>query len=219
MKQVYRGVLVAAAVLGAVAAGPVAPASGSAWGASWQFNEAAGSRMFHDSSGAGNTGYLGTGVSLTGSALRFTGRDNATVPNSASLNPGTRPFSWAARVRLTGGFINPNIVQKGRYGDPSQWKLDYFRGDAFCKVIGPARQRSVRMRVNLFDGRFHTITCIKHTHSLTISVDGRSASVPYAYVGSITNNKVVTIGGKQPCPRGDCDRMTGLVDWVRVKLL
>lgn len=199
----------------ALAAGP---SSAAAFGADWEFSESGGN-VIHDSSGNGNDGVLGVGQRLGGGVLTSTGRDNSTIPSSASLNPGTADFYWSASVRRTGGYENPNIVQKGRYGDPAQWKMDYWHGWAFCKVIVKDRQRSVRLNVNLADGHYHIITCKKQGTSLKINIDGRHNSVSNAPTAAISNSKPVSIAGKEPCPLGNCDRLTGYIDWIRVGLL
>lgn len=199
----------------ALAAGPT---SAAGFGADWEFTESGGN-VFHDSSGNGNDGVLGAGQHLGGGVLASTGQDNATVPSRASLNPGTADFYWAASVRRTGGYDNPNIVQKGRYGDPAQWKMDYWHGWAFCKVLVKDQQRSVRMKVDLSDGHFHVITCKKQGTSLKINVDGRHASVGNTLTAAIVNDKPVSIAGKEPCPLRNCDRLTGDIDWIHDGLL
>lgn len=193
----------------------------SGFGATWQFSDVAGSSTFHDTSGNGNTGHIGAGMSLSGSYSRFSGRGNGTVPSSSTLNPGRRDFRWATKVMRTGGYAAPNLVQKGEYGDhpASQYKMEYHDGTATCRVIGSNGHRTVGLRVNLNDGFWHTISCTKHAFTLTINVDGRVLSHGGANVGSITNDKPLTIGGKASCPSGNCDRLTGYMDWVTVSLV
>lgn len=201
-----------------------ASASASGWGASWYMNEAPGSTRMYDSSGNHNTGKLGKGVTAEGGLYRFRGKGSVIVPDDSSLDPGWRDFTFSARVRMTGGYADPNLVQKGEYGSRGgQWKMDYWHGWGFCKFIGSNRQLSVRVGFRLNDGNWHTIVCEKRASSISISVTSGSGqakrNVAHGAIGSITSPRPVSIGGKALCPNGQCDRFTGYMDWVIVRLL
>lgn len=223
MRYKMSAVVIAAAFLGSsVSVSPVAAAYG--WGASWWMNEPAGSTQMVDVSGNGHTGTLGPGVSALGGIYQFTGQGTVTVPDSPTLDPLVGDFRYEAMVRWTGGFRDPNFVQKGEYGTRGgQWKMDYFHGSGFCKVIGSKRQLSVRVAFPLHDGQWHVIICSKRARSISISVDPGTSrarhNVAYGDVGSIYNRRPVSIGGKEYCPHHRCDFFTGQIAWVIVRPL
>lgn len=220
-----RRVLICCAAGAATALLPMgASADASGFGARYEMSEAAGSAVLHDSSGNGNSGKIPAGVHAGGGALQFTGGPPVTVPSSGSLNPHTHDFTFAARLKKTGGYDNPNIVQKSRYGEPGgQYKLDYWHGWAFCKFIGTNQTRSIRIKINLNDGQWHVLTCTKRSGSISISKDLGTSSAGSrkadARIGSIYSTRQVTIGGKKPCPLGDCDHFSGYIDWVHISLI
>lgn len=219
-----RRVLICCAAGAATAVLPMgASADAAGFGARYEMSESAGASVLHDSSGHGNSGKIPAGVHPGGGVLRFTGGPPVTIPSSGSLNPGKADFTFSARVKKTGGYANPNIVQKSRFGEPGgQYKLDYWHGWAFCKFIGTNQTKSVRIKVNLNDGRWHVLKCTKRATSISISKDAGTAKAgsrhEYAKIGSIYSTRQLTIGGKKPCKLGDCDHFTGYIDWVRISL-
>ncbi len=218
-----RGVVAAAAAV--FVATLSQPASASGWGATWLMDEPAGSTRMWDSSGNGHTGTLHTGVHAVGDGTyRFTGRGTVTVPDAPGLDPGSRDFRFEARVRMTGGYADPNLMQKGYFGTRGgQWKMDYWHGWGFCKFIGSEATRSVRVGYRLADGNWHTIICEKRAHWVSISVDPGTSHSKFnrlwGTVGSISNGAPVSIGGKSYCPSHRCDLFTGYMSFAGVRLL
>src|SRR5436190_20723700 len=76
----------------------------------------------------------GQGTTITGDVsvtdqglLDFFGRSVVSTPDRASLNPGMSNFSFGARIALTRGVGEWNVMQKGDWND-QQWKLSTHTG-------------------------------------------------------------------------------------------
>ncbi|GIE91746.1 LamG domain-containing protein [Actinoplanes regularis] len=136
-----------------------------------------------------------------------------------SLNPGRLPLRYGASVLMTHGDLadGANVVQKGySVGGVSQFKLqvDHRQGHPSCVIAG-SRDRIYRAepRIDVADGRWHTLECNRAANSLTMLVDG----TPYASVVvppslSIANAEPLRVGGKGPGRRND--QFAGEIDNV-----
>ncbi len=215
----------AAAIAGLLCAATLStPASSTGWGASWFLNEPAGSTQMYDSSGNANTGTLGAGVTAQGGTYHFTGRGNVTVPDSPTLNPGAGDFTFSTQFRMTGDFTDTNLVQKGQHNaNGGEWKLEYRSGWAACTFEGTIQNRTARMRVALRDGKWHVLICDKRADWVAITLDAGTSTtrrqIAYGPVGDLDSTHPVTIGGKEICPRLNCDRFAGDMAWVIVRRL
>ena len=192
---------VAAAVLVAAAsvAASQATASAATFGANWQMNEISGTVM-HDSSGNGNDGTLHN-VTLNGSAYGFNGTSSyVSVPNSASLNPGSANFRLSVTVtinRLPAAGNDYDLVRKGLAGTTGgEYKLEVLAsGSALCIFKGSSGPVTVQSTAKISPGAFHTIRCTKAAKQVTLVVDGTTKTVT-ATVGAISNTSVASIGAK-----------------------
>jgi hypothetical protein len=192
-----------------------------------------------DESGNGHTLRLITGnggrISMVrhgaGRALRFPSKCSGkkTCPHAAlqspsepSLNPGTRPISYGAKVLLSPRQTSKgqNVVQKGYSATSSQYKLqvDGVAGRASCVLVG-ARPgiKLVTSTVSVADGSWHEVECRRSATALTVLVDGavrgnRSVSARL----SVANDRPLSIGGKGAY--SDNDQFQGTLDdvWVRI---
>jgi Concanavalin A-like lectin/glucanases superfamily len=199
------------------------------------------SGTFVDASGRGHTmtTYAAHGGALTlvshgsGHGVGFPGKCTAKAktcphvvlqtPTSADLNPGARPLSFGATVRLARGQTSKgqNVVQKGYSATSSQYKLqvDGRAGRPSCVLVdqrSPAI-RLVRSSVSVADGAWHAVECRRAGGAFGIVVDGVSRgaiTVPAAL--SVSNTSPLSIGGKGPYR--DNDQFQGAVDdvWVRI---
>ncbi|HET9518521.1 MAG TPA: LamG-like jellyroll fold domain-containing protein [Actinoplanes sp.] len=130
--------------------------------------------------------------------------------DDADLDPGTRNFRWGASVyvkkyQLRG---SANVMQKGVVSTESQWKLQIGAnlGKAHCVVVGrgSAVTYLVRSSVDVADGRWHRVMCLRTSTQLTVFVDGmRRGSVAVPASLSISNNLPVRIGGPNFSPSSD----------------
>jgi hypothetical protein len=136
-----------------------------------------------------------------------------------SLNPGRRPLQYGASVLMTHADLadGANVVQKGySVGGTSQFKLqvDHRMGHPSCVIAGNHR-RIYRAEpvVDVADGRWHNLACVRTSTSLTLIVDGVArASTPVPPTLSIANAEPLRVGGKGP-NKGN-DQYAGEIDNV-----
>jgi hypothetical protein len=145
------------------------------------------------------------------------------TPDSADLDPGTRPIRFGATVRLapTQTSKGQNVVQKGYSKTSSQYKLqvDGIAGRPSCVLVDDKKPtiKLVRSSITVADGAWHAVECRRSGTAFSIVVDGvtrGSLSIPVTL--SVTNNRPLSIGGKGAYQ--DNDQFQGAVDdvWVRI---
>jgi Concanavalin A-like lectin/glucanases superfamily len=123
---------------------------------------------------------------------------------SDELNPGTRPIRYGASILMTQADLadGANVVQKGySVGGVSEYKLqvDHEQGHPSCVLAGRSRVYRVEPLVDVADGRWHELTCVRTADRLTISVDGAETAAVTVPPGlSIANAEPLRIGGKGP---------------------
>jgi hypothetical protein len=179
--------------------------------AQWNMTETSGIVM-NDSSGYGNNGKL-TNVQLTGAGYVFDGSTSkVVVPNSATLTPGTRDFSFTVQVqtsRIPPQGTDYDLIRKGTgVTSGGEYKLEivYDRGigKPKCVVLDAlGHSASERGNINVADGLPHTITCTKTGSSLIQQVDSRTPTVATGNVtGPISTTKALALGVKAPTATG-----------------
>ncbi len=112
-----------------------------------------------------------------------------------------------------------NVVQKGySVGGVSEFKLqvDHLLGHPSCVIAGYHRRIYLAEPViDVADGRWHNLVCIRSRTSLTLTVDGvERASLPVPATLSIANAEPLRVGGKGPS-KGN-DQFAGEIDNVFV---
>jgi hypothetical protein len=187
------------------------------------------------------------------SAARFPAFDaRAGAPASAvllrsrsdpdELDPGDRPFRFGAVVRVdkqsesasAGSTDNGNnVIQKGLYVDPSQYKLQVDHGHASCRVAGSGGSLSVRSRAKARPGVWYRLTCARSDGSLAITVsalkvggtkrlDHRVVSGATGQVGTAGESPYLSVGAKVvrrgSIPTTSTDQFNGLVRSVFVRI-
>ena len=136
-----------------------------------------------------------------------------------SLNPGTRPLRYGASVRMTHADLadGANVLQKGySVGGMGQFKLqvDHRLGHPSCVVAGGGSGiYRAEPWIDVADGKWHDLACVRRRTSLSMLVDGVSrASVGVPADLSIANPSPLRVGGKGP---GDGnDQFAGEIDNV-----
>jgi hypothetical protein len=145
------------------------------------------------------------------------------TPNSADLNPGTRPLAFGATVRLARSQTSKgqNVLQKGYSVTSSQYKLqvDGLAGRPSCVLVDVKKPTItlVRSAVSVADGTWHTVECRRAATTFSILVDGvPRGTIAIPATLSVTNTSPLSIGGKGAYR--DNDQYHGLVDdvWVRI---
>lgn len=169
------------------------------------------------------TGRRGKAVSFAPSR-QGTRRGMGTASRASVGNPGRRPFAVAATVRSRPlprmSDYSPNLVQKGRFDDRGQWKMETrLHGGhpiASCRLKGTAGYGRVtdRRATPLDNGRWHTVTCWRIPGRYGITVDGVSTSRRGA-LGIIAGSRPITTGSKHP-QAGISDQFRGAVDCIVV---
>lgn len=95
------------------------------------------------------------------------------------LDPGDRDFAFGAEVRLveesesdaTDSTDNGNnVVQKGLYLDPSQYKLQVDHGYPSCRVAGSDGDLTVRSQVKPTPGVWYRVACERTADGVSITV-------------------------------------------------
>ncbi|MDX6364959.1 MAG: hypothetical protein QOK30_35 [Nocardioidaceae bacterium] len=169
-----------------------------------------------DSTGNGNNGTVVGGVARTGSGYDFDGSTGyVSVPNSATLNPGSAPVTLTAKFTLDG---NPtpsgadyDIIRKGLAGTKGgDYKMEVLStGQALCRFHGTAAG-VVRGGTNLGTGT-HLLKCVDSGSSVKLIVDGVTKATAAVTVGPISNTSSVILGAKP----GD-DFTNGLIDFITI---
>ena len=209
-----RTAAVALMLAAASVAANQATASAAALGASWQMNETSGTVM-HDSSGNGNDGTLHN-IALNGSAYGFNGTSSyVSVPNSASLNPGTLNFRLSATVKINSlptADTDYDIVRKGLAGTKGgEYKIEVLAsGTVLCRFEGASGAVTVQSTAKISPGAFHTIRCTKAAKQVTLVANSATEQVA-ATVGAISNTSTLYIGAKP-----DDDFLNGFLNQVSI---
>lgn len=195
--------------------------------AQWNMDETSGTTML-DSSGNANDGTL-FNVTETGDGYVFDGTTSkVVVPNSPTLNPGARDFSYSAQVQTNkipppGG--DYDVIRKGAAataGGGFRLEIEYSKGlaAAYCSMSdGQGHTSSVRGNTNVADGQLHTLTCQKTSTAITLMVDSLPPITKTVSLGTIDNAKALAIGCKSPtCRDGDSDWYVGTLHGASISL-
>lgn len=228
----------AAGLLIAALTAVVFPSSAGAAGfttiADWRHDDSSTVRTLTDSSANRLNGTVGTsvttGVSISGAighrrstvapdTSPYNPNRLATVPHSSKLNPGSAGFAVELRIRTTAP--QGNIVQKGQSGTSGgYWKVEMDNGIPACLFRGSAGSRSATTTKKVNDGAWHTIRCERSATGATMFIDGVSQGFKSGASGTISNTKVLSIGGKASCNQTTvgCDYYSGDIDYVRLQV-
>ncbi|MCY1031776.1 laminin G domain-containing protein [Corallococcus sp. BB11-1] len=172
-------------------------------------------------------GYDGQGVRFPPVCVGTTcARAFISAADATSLNPGTAPFSFGARVRVTLAELSAdhgsNLVQKGLYNTP-QWKLqldDAATGKPSCVVrtTGGTGAVIVKASVGIADGTWHKVTCQRTSTTLTILIDNvaRGSAVLASTYDISPAGQPVAIGAKSAGSNND--QFHGAIDDVYFNL-
>ncbi|MBY8872185.1 LamG domain-containing protein [Micromonospora sp. PLK6-60] len=174
------------------------------------------SGCFADVATPGDSGCIAVGG--TGSISRIT-RPNGTgsspalafpavgsaivqVPNAANLNPGTQDFTISALVKVTSAQVTEgaNLIQKGLFADPAQWKLQLDGGKPGCRIKGTRGPDTVELlataTTSIADQGWKFVQCKRRGDLLTVHVDNVQVADKDKATMDITSTAKVTIGAK-----------------------
>jgi Laminin G domain len=148
------------------------------------------------------------------------------------LSPRYRDFRFGVSFRLfqtsEGGLLDNgnNLVQRGRFSDPGQYKLQVDHGHVSCRILGSSGAAFVRSSVAVEPGQWYTARCSRIGSEITLAlvdrtdgdttrttvveptglVDADSVSEPLSVGGKVASNGKVVIG--------DADQFNGVLDDV-----
>ena len=143
-----------------------------------------------------------------------------TVPDAASLNPGSADISFTAHVNFVTHPVATSdygVMRKGP-GNTQHYKMELkpnatrTRTRARCSFRGSSGRTTITKGPNLIN-EWHTVTCFKTSNQIGVTVDGATFTKSIT-IGSITNSSPVTIGRNED---GD-DQYHGNMDELSITI-
>ena len=236
MGIVAASVLLAAALVGCDPSGPVTPVRIDFDDATTPFGTVQTTFANQGSAPVHVSVVTAHGGKVTSAAGRLGGTDHAArfpvfgdtstspravveVANAGSgdpLDPGTQPFTLGADFTLdevsadgsaTSTDNGDNLVQRGRYDDQSQYKLEIDGQRPACRIKGAAGDLTIHAAMQVTPDRWYRATCRRDSSGVTVSVtwwnaDGSSTTKSWTKPGSpgsmtpASASVPITIGGK-----------------------
>jgi Laminin G domain len=156
-------------------------------------------------------------------------------PTSAGADPFTpddQDFRFGADVSLDlvssgdGPDDGDNLIQRGRFADAAQFKIQLDHGVPSCRVAGSAGTSLVRSDTPVLRGRWYRIACTRTGAEITLEVRDIEGDGPVAFfttsgdVGVVSPAKgdLLSIGGKVSrdgtIPTTQPDQLNGSIDNV-----
>jgi PKD repeat protein len=130
----------------------------------------------------------------------------------SALSPGSADFEYGAVFRLnatsSGRSIDNgnNLLQRGLYGDPSQFKLQIDHGYPSCLVRGSAGQASIASSTRITPDRWYRVTCSRVGSRVTVEVAPHgSAATP---VSNVRTGSTGTLGFGSSLPASIGGKLT-----------
>ena len=139
------------------------------------------------------------------------------TPHRPSLDPHTADFSFGARIALTKGVGDWNVMQKGFYND-RQWKLSTQPtadgAKLSCRVAGSAGVVFVATSTAVVptDGSWHQVGCARVGDQVQVRVDGSVVATGSGPMGDVSSTRNYLIGSKGSGQLADPDQYLGLLD-------
>jgi hypothetical protein len=158
--------------------------------------------------------------STTGHAAQFPGYDTTTPYQRAAvsvvsssgdpLSPGDADFEFGADFALDtpnqgiSADNGNNLVQRGFFNEPAQYKLQLDGGHVSCRVRGAAGATTVKSRLAVTAGRWYSASCARTGSTVTLRVQAKDGSTGQTITVSQATGSVqmasaaipLTIGGK-----------------------
>lgn len=160
------------------------------------------------------------------------------VSSADPLNPGSRSFDFGADIRLDPGSNRSkndngdNVLQRGLYGDYSQFKLQVDKRAPSCTVKSGSTRLFVKTKAKLGSG-WYRVNCSYRTGKLSLSVaEIAGTKVAAAKVTSVSGSvKPLSFSAKTPVSVGgkfgvngklvvsNSDQFNGMLDNVYLDVL
>jgi hypothetical protein len=153
------------------------------------------------------------------------------VPTSkGALDPQDHDFSFGASFKLdalsegTDVDNGNNLLQRGVFEGPAQFKLQVDGGRPSCRVLGDAGEVTVQAPSRVAPDHWYTVTCRRTSEGLTLQLraeDGGPSAGEWEKAGSTGKlsyqGAPLTVGGKVDntgTPLSSADQFNGVVDNV-----
>ena len=148
----------------------------------WGFSVPAGSRTVSDLDGNPQNMTLTGSWSAGVGQVNFNATPSYGTVSGATFSPGDLEFAFGAVLRTTKvpTGSNPNVIQAGMGNDPAQYKIALQPGNggsAVCVLKGSSANLLIKSPVTgLANGAFHKILCSRQGRTVSIAVDGVTAT-------------------------------------------
>ncbi|MFE9690554.1 LamG-like jellyroll fold domain-containing protein [Micromonospora sp. NPDC005806] len=142
----------------------------------------------------------------TSPAIAFPAAGSAViqVPDAVNLNPGTQDFTVSTLVKTTSSQVTSgaNLMQKGLFADPAQWKLQLDNGKPGCRIAGTGANGATSLLLtadaSIADQGWTFVQCKRRGDVLSLIVGGQVVKTGAGATMDITSTAKVNIGAKGP---------------------
>jgi hypothetical protein len=153
----------------------------------------------------------------------------ATSKDKAALSPGDGDFAFGASFTLdressgSDADNGDNLVQRGTFNDPGQFKIQLDKGVPSCRVAGSAGTVFVKADAAVKRGAWYSVTCSRSSSkvSLTLKKYGADDAETWRATGPTGDielaSEPLSVGGKvsnKGVPVASADQFSGAVDDV-----
>lgn len=124
------------------------------------------------------------------------------------LSPGTAAFTFGADIRLdavSGGSEidnGDNVMQRGLFSDPAQYKIQVDKHHASCVVRGTEGSVTAKSKLELSAAKWYRLTCQRLDKTVTLTVAEVGSSEPPAVIEKIGEIGLVDFTGSEPVAIG-----------------
>ncbi len=171
---------------------------------------------------------------FTGAAVAPAAVVVVTAPDKGALDPEDGDFSFGASFRLdpessgSAADNGDNLVQRGTYSSPGQYKLQVDHDVPSCRIVGTAGEAFVEAAAPIDTERWYSATCERNGSKVILTVtaeDGGAGGGTWAAsapTGTISLGTLpLSVGGKtgpDGVPVASADQFNGAVDDVFLRL-
>lgn len=148
------------------------------------------------------------------------------------LSPGLSEFTFGADIRLDAGSNGSeidngdNVIQRGLYDGPAQYKIQVDKHHASCVVRGADGALTVKSKLQVSPAKWYRLSCHRLDKTVTLTIAEVGSSEPPAVVEKtgeigpvdLTGSEPVAIGAKVGADgeivRSSTDQFNGAIDNV-----
>lgn len=178
-----------------------------------------------------------------GQAVRFPAYTGGAVAPAAvivatatgdALSPLDRDFEFGATVKLdtesSGSAVDDgdNLVQRGNFGDPGQYKIQLDKGVPSCRIVGDAGEVFVKAEEAVEPGAWYVVSCKREGSEVSLTMapyddqDGQESWRATGSTGQVSlDAQPLSVGGKvspEGVPVASADQFNGAMDDVYLRI-